>query len=268
MRIKNRGVIFLLAAAVGMTAATVTIGPWATKDFADWTDKDARAVVTHSPWAKEMPMPINDRPAVMTIEPGSDVASSPSASLGNPANTTTGGNMGVAAAGNPGPAEPQPGGTPLPTGATPSGMRASAGAPSPQPALTVIWASATPVRLAVLKLRSKGAPSEVEVANAKKERDHYVIALIGLPAPQAGSDPKTLASGALLSVKGRPPLQAADSDYRRIGKSDVYFFRFVRASLPIAVRDRQVEFQLKFGQMEIKTKFDPNEMEYRDQLAL
>jgi hypothetical protein len=243
------------------------MGPWATKDFGQWTEKDARAVVTHSPWANEMPMPISNRSGVMTIEPGSNVSSPPSASLGNPANTTTGGDVGVAGAENPAPTDS--GGTRLSTTPTPSGAMAPAGAPSPQPTLTLIWATATPVRLAILKLRSKGAPvPETEVANAKKEREHYVIAIVGLPAPQAGSDPKTLASGAVLSVKGKSALQASDSEYRRIGESDVYFYRFVRASLPIVVSDGQVEFKLKFGRMEIKKKFDLNEMQYQGQLAL
>jgi hypothetical protein len=157
----------------------------------------------------------------------------------------------------------------LPTAPTPSGVRPSPGAPTPQPTITVIWASATPIRLAVLKLRSKSEPpSEAQVDRAKQARDRYVIAVVGLPAPPPGADPKTLASGAFLSVKGKPAVQAGESDYRRIGQEDVYFFRFTRESLPISANDRQVEFKLKFGPMNIKTRFDVNEMKYQGQLAL
>jgi hypothetical protein len=267
MRVESPAVLSLFAAVVGMAAAAVTTGPWATKAFADWTDKDARAVMTRSPWAKEMPMPMNNRPEVMTVEPGNNVSSPPAASLGNPANTTTGSNMGVAGVGNPGPAEQ--GGTRLPTAPTPSGVRPPPGAPNPQPTITVIWASATPIRLAVLKLRSNGEPPrEADIVRAKEPRDRYVIAVIGLPAPPPGADPKTLATGAFLSVKGKPALQAFDSNYRRIGQADVYFFRFAKASLPISDADRQVQFKLTFGPMDVKTKFDVNAMKYQGQLAL
>lgn len=267
MRIESPAVVGLLAAVLGLAAGTVPARPWMTKAFADWTEKDARAVMTRSPWAKEMPMPMNNRPDVMTVQPGYNVSSPPAASLGNPANTTTGGNMGAEGAGNPGPAEQ--GGTRLPTTTTPSAVRPSPGAPSPQPTITVIWASATPVRLAVLKLRSKGEPpQEAAVERAKQARDRYVIAVVGLPAPPPGADPKTLASGAFLSVKSKPALQATESDYRRIGQEDVYFFRFTKGALPISASDRQVEFKLKFGPMNIKTRFAVNEMKYQGQLAL
>jgi hypothetical protein len=267
MRIESPAAIGLLTAVLGVAAGAVTAGPWATKAFADWTEKDARAVMTRSPWAKEMPMPVNNRPDVMTVQPGYNVSSPPAASLGNPANTTTGGNMGVEGAGNPGPAEQ--GGARQSTARTPSAVQPSPGAPNPQPTITVIWASATPVRLAVLKLRSKGeAPPPAQVDRAKQPRDHYVIAVVGLPAPPPGADPKTLAGGAFLSVKSKPAVEASESDYRRIGQADVYFFRFTRASLPISASDRQVEFKLKFGPMNIKTRFDVNEMKYQGQLAL
>ncbi len=99
--------------------------------------------------------------------------------------------------------------------------------PNPQPPLTIIWASAAPVRLAVLKLHSEAnAPTDAEVENAMKERPNYVIAVVGLPAPEGGSDPKALASSAFLALKGKPPAAATDSSYRKVGNSDVYFFRF------------------------------------------
>lgn len=255
-------------------ACTVALaGPgtsvWQNKDFKTWTVKDAQVIMTDSPWAKHIPMPASGRPGVTVIEPGSNGATAPSASLGNPSNSTTGTNMTVAGnAGSAGPADPN-GLHTLSNTQTPSQVSPSAGAPEPQSGLTIIWASAAPPRLAVLKLRSAGnEPTETQIENASALRPNYVIAVAGLPAPEGGSDPKELATQAFLVVHGKAPLVANDSSYRRIGNSDVYFFHFTRNSLPITVNDGQVEFRMKMGQMELKKKFDLKAMQYQGQLAL
>ncbi len=248
---------------------------WQTKEFKNWTDKDAQNLMTDSPWAKQMPMPAGGRPGVVVIEPGANGATAPAASLGNPSNTTTGTNMAVA--GNPGSAGPaDPTGTHY-SAATPSAsntpspstVSGNTGAPEPQSKLTIIWASAIPVRLAVLKLRSAGnTPTDDQIVNAMRPRPNYVIAVVGLPAPEGGSDPKALAKDAFLTVRGKSSLVANDSSYRRIGNSDVYFFHFSKASLPITAGDQQVEFKMTMGNMEIKRKFDLKDMQYQGQLAL
>ncbi len=257
---------FAAAAICLLAAATAT---WPNKDFKQWTDKDAQAIMTDSPWAKQMPMPAFGRPGVVYLEPGANGAPPPSASLGNPSNTTTGNNMSVA--GNPGSAGPaDPTGTHnLPNAPTVSSASGSTGAPVPLPPLTIIWASATPVRLAVLKLRmGANTPTDEEIQNANRVRPNYVIAVIGLPAPEGGSDPKALASRAFLTVKGKAPVAANDSTYRKIGNSDVYFFRFPRTSLPIAVSDQQVEFRMTMGKIEVKRRFDLKDMQFQGELTL
>jgi hypothetical protein len=265
----HAGILSLFAVAAGAWAAADTA--WQSKNFGDWTDKDAQAIMTDSPWAKQIPMPASARPSVTVMEPGG-VASPPSASLGNPSNGTTGANMSnPAIGGSNGPADAnglhnQPG---APTAPTPSGVSRNTGAPAPASVVTIIWASATPVRLAVLKLRSgANKPTEEQIAHASTERSNYVIAVVGLPAPEGGSDPKALAQTAYLHSKGKEPVRAIDSDYRRIGNSDVYFFRFARASLPITTADREIEFKMEMGQIEVKRKFDLGEMRYKGELAL
>ena len=267
MRRRKARVLFLFACGVACLAAGSAA--WQNKDFTDWTEKDAQVVMTASPWAKQMPLPASARTGVMVIETGSSAASPPAASLGNPANTTTGANMSnPSIGGSNGPAE-QNGNRNVSPAATPSTVTPNAGAPAPPSLLTVIWASATPVRLAVLRLRSGAKPpAPDQVARASAERPHYIIAVVGLPAPEGGSDPKALAQGAYLNLKGKAPLQAIDSDYRRIGNSDVYFFRFLKSALPISAADREVEFKVAFGQTEVKRKFDLGEMQYKGQLAL
>lgn len=260
---------FLLLFACGAGWLLAGTGPWENKDFSNWTDKDAQAVMTESPWAKQMPMPGSARPSITVLEAGSNVASSPAASLGNPANTTTGANMSnPAVGGSTGPAQA---GIPrnVSTAPTPSGVASNTGAPAAPAVVTVIWASAAPIRLAVLKLRSgANKPTNEQIARACAERPSYVIAVVGLPPPEGGSDPKALAQSAFLQLKGRAPEQAVDSDYRRIGNSDVYFFHFPKTALPLSPTDHEIEFKMALGQLEIKKRFELGEMKYRGQLAL
>jgi hypothetical protein len=267
MRRSERSVLVFFAFVLVTLAATNAA--WQTKDFTDWTEQDARAILTDSPWAKPVPMPSIGRPSITVIEPGASVTSPPTASLGNPSNTTTGANMSTPSiAGSNGPADTN-GAHNISTTPAPSEISRNSGAPAPPTQLTVIWASATPIRLAVLKLRAgENAPDETQVARAAEERSHYVLAVVGLPAPDGDSDPKALAQDAYLQVTGKAPLRALDSDYKRIGNSDVYFFRFARAALPISAADREVGFKMRMGKIEVKKKFELAQMQYKGQLAL
>lgn len=252
--------IALIAVCSGMALA----GPAAVwqKDFATWTEKDAHVLVSNSPWAKQMAMPIAGRPDMVVLDPQEAGSVTPSAALGNPANTTS------APAGN-GHNESDPNAARGSNSKAPSGMPPAQGAPEMQPVVTILWASAAPVRLALLKLRNGTTPpTDEEITNAEKPRANYVMAVSGFPAPEAGSDPKSLAKGAFLTVHGKPPVVSTESDYRKVGNSDVYFFRFPRTSLDISQTDQQVEFRLKMGKIEIKRKFDLGGMTYQGQLAL
>lgn len=257
---------------VGLTAVVLlgaASGPWQGKDFNDWTEKDAHVILSKSPWAKQIPMPAGGRPGVVVLDHGNENAPPSAASIGNPSNTSSGTNM--TPSGNPGSAGPaDPSGTHnLPNSRSPAGTAGSAGAPDPSMGLTVIWASAKPVRLAVLKLRSVGNTlTQAEIDRANNEPREYVVAVSGLPAPDPASDPATLKDNAFLTAKGKAPETAARSVYRKIGNSDVYFFHFPKANYPIAASDGQVEFKMKMGPIEVKRKFDLNEMQFQGQLAL
>ncbi len=220
------------------------------KDFTSWTLEDARQIMTKSPWAKEHPMPLSERPGVayVDMDPVVSASAPPTAELGNMPNDRN---------------------APPPTGRTPSLGSAPVGAPQSQPVLKVIWASALPVRLAVLKLRSpKSGPTAEQLARVKDNWPKYVVAVVGLAPPEAGSDPKALARGAFLSIAGKPPVTAIDSDYRRIGTADVYFFRFLKTALPITNGDGDVQFEATVGRMKLNQKFHLADMEYEGQLAL
>ena len=265
MRVPRAATLTTLAAVL-FAADTAKI--WETKDFKAWTIREAQLLTSDSPWAKQVPLPAGARPAMTVVEPGADVTSPPTAALGNPSNTATGTNMSVSGSpGSAGPADPN-GLHSLSSAQTPSGVAPSAGAPEPARALTIIWASATPVRLAVLKLRSgPNTPTDAEIENTMKPRPNYVVAVSGLPAPDRDYDPTKLAKNTSLTVKGKT-VGSNESTYRKIGDSDVYFFRFTRASFPITLSGQQVEFKMKLGSIELRKKFDLKDMQYKGQLAL
>lgn len=267
MRLLN-GTIRSVAALSALLLAGPAAPVWQ-KAFSEWTDKDAQQIMTDSPWAKKMPMPAAARPGIAVLEPGANGAPPPSASLGNPANTTTGTNMTVSAnPGSAGPADQNGLHNNLPTVQTPSTVTPNVPAPEPE-TISIIWASATPVRLAVLKLQSgPNTPTSGEIERVSKPRDNYVIAVAGLGAPDGDTDLNALARHASLAVKGKPMVAAAICTYRRIGNADVYFFRFPRTGLPITAEDHQVEFRATFGHAEVKHKFDLKGMQYDGQLAL
>jgi hypothetical protein len=146
-------------------------------------------------------------------------------------------------------------------------MAPSVGAPEQAPPLTVVWASATPVRLAILKLRSgSNPPTDTQLASAHKTNEFYVIAVSGLPISDV--DPESLSNKAFLTVKGKPQEKAAESSYRKIGTSDVFFFRFRRDEFPITASDKEVEFKVSVGSVEVKRKFSLRDMQYDGDLAL
>ena len=267
MRFLNGCILFSAVSTAWLVAGPNT-SPWE-KAFDQWTAKDAQQIMTDSPWAKQMPMPAAARPGIAVLEPGANGAPPPTASLGNPSNTTAGTNMSTA--GNPGSAGPaEPSGLHnLPTVQTPSTVTPTAPAPQVHPPVTIIWASATPVRLAVLKLNSgPNTPTSGEIERVSRARENYVIAVIGLAPPDTDTDLNTLASKASLTIRGKPAVAAGTCTYRKIGNADVYFFRFPKTSLPMGADDRQVEFKALFGQAEIKHRFDLKGMQYEGQLAL
>jgi hypothetical protein len=57
------------------------------------------------------------------------------------------------------------------------------------------------------------------------------------------------------------------SEYRRIGRQDVYFFKFPK-SIATSTTDQEVEFKLQMSKLELKKKFDLRAMQYHGEIAL
>ncbi|MGC2661203.1 MAG: hypothetical protein WA324_24895 [Bryobacteraceae bacterium] len=249
-----------LSALCAAAAVIVWAGPaWLTKDFKDWTQKDASAVLTESAWARVMPMPSSERPSQVIVDNGALAPGSQSSSAIGPNMTNTsmtGANQG------------SEGGNPSRTPAmTPAAMAQSTGAPATQPTVTVIWASALPVRLAELKLRTQGNPlTNAQIQAAMKPRERYVIVVVGLPPPDDLSQVNALAATSSLGTRGKT-IPCSESDFRTIANHNLYIFRFPKTSI-FNLDDRDVEFRMTMGHMQIKRKFELRDMIYQGNLAL
>lgn len=250
--------LWIVAVFASSTFVICAATPWLSKDFKDWTQKEASALVTESPWAKVMPLPSTDRPAQMVMEGPPDAGPQSAAATGyNSANSsTTGANQGT-----------EGGNQSRARVLTPAELAQSTGAPAIQPTVTIIWASALPVRLAELKLRTNGGqPTETQIQASLKPRDHYTIVVVGLPEPDNLAQVNALAPTASIDSHGKG-IPCSTSDFRKIGDRNVYIFRFPKTAT-FALDDREVEFRVTLGRMLIKKKFELRDMMYQGKLAL
>jgi len=81
------------------------------------------------------------------------------------------------------------------------------------------------------------------------------------PDPSAG-----LKRGATITVKGKAP-QNADV-VMQMNNNQTVLFGFTKDALSLAVADKEVEFELKLGNMSAKVKFNLKDMVYQEELAL
>lgn len=257
MSVRTR-VLWISAVCASTTFLLWASDSWLNKDYKDWTEKDASALLTESPWAKVIPLPSTDRPSQVVYEGPPDAGPRSSTWVGpNTANpATTGSGQGTEAE-NPA----------RPTVLTPAGLAQPTGAPAIQPTVTIIWASALPVRLAELKLRAHGAPpTEAQIEAVSKPRENYVIVVVGLPEPENLSQVNALASTASLDSHNKV-LPCSRSDFRKINDRNIYIFRFPKTAT-LGIGDREVEFRMTMGRMQIKKKFELRDMMYQGKLAL
>jgi hypothetical protein len=221
---------------------------WQKKKFPDWNRKEVQKMLTSSPWARQVKIPV----AFSWRQPAGDR----SGRSGRPR---------VPRAGSPG-------------GSGGSGGRSggsSVQAPQAPPTQTVLlrWHSALPVKQAVAKARfGDEVSSSPEAAKSLgRQETAYVLGVIGLPARAVAGDPAELKSNAVLRIKKKPPIPAADIRADREQRTVNLFLFFPRGRdghQPITLEDREVEFLLKIGRVDIKRKFKLKDMVYEGKLEI
>jgi hypothetical protein len=224
--------------------------PWQSKQPADWTEEDARQVLTDSPWVKTV-RPEIERPAnTGQRRAGGGMGRGGGIGIGFPGGDLSrrGGGMGDPGARNPGGQGP---------------ARTRGDAPRQAPELKLRWESALPVREAELKGRDTNAPTVDE--------EHYAIAVYGVPARMTQGDTKRLAGHLKkqVSIKryGKKDLKPSSVEVLQREDGPVFVYLFPR-SKEITRQDKRIEFNAQIVRLKFAQTFFVDDMVYRDHLEL
>ena len=221
---------------------------WKTKPANEWTEEDARQVLTVSPWARVVQAGVARRQSEDELREGGQ--------MGQPHGI---GYDGV---------DPKGSGPKMPTGPkdiflpSPNGGRSTR---STVQSMTVRlrWESALPVRLAELKAHEMDPPS--------LDGEGYRIAVYGLPGGYFKGDPKKLGNPlkneAVLRREGKKDVKPTlvEVFQRSDGWAVVYLFPF---SAEISPKDKQVELEAHIGRIVVLQPFNLAEMTFQGKLEL
>jgi hypothetical protein len=243
---------------------------WNKKDPDEWSDQERETLKTKSPWAKK----IHGEGGFGGRGGGRGSSMDGGGSRGGGGGGMSGGGGGKRGGGG-------------------GGGEDMSAAPAPLgPEVVIRWESATPV-LAATKFQLPSALA-----------DHYAVSVTGLPPqllaivlsgrggrgggrgrgedgappPEAEAQPPAdpaaeakarqdrLLHAASLSAKNKDT-QTADTVLQTADKRTI-IFGFLKANLPLAPTDKDVEFNLKFGPTTFKAKFEPKEMMFKGALTV
>jgi len=235
-----------LLCLVVIAAHVVAADPfWKGRPAAQWTEEDAKQILTASPWAKEIRAVITRRLTEDQLREGGQ--------MGQPRGI---GNEGVDPKGSGPKVSPN-----VFTGA--GGDDRSVRSLPQSITLQLRWESALPVRLAELKAHELEPPT--------LEGDGYRVAVYGVPGGDFKGDPKQLGeplkSLAALKREGKKDVRPVRVEVfqREKGMVVVYLFPL---SAEITRRDRVIEFEAHIGRIVVAQNFELSEMEFMGNLEL
>jgi hypothetical protein len=240
----QRQILWLIC---GSAAALLAADPsWKTKPTAEWTEEDARQVLTASPWAREVKAGIARRLSEDELRD--------SGQMGQPRGI---GYDGV---------DPKGSGVKLPTdlssvftGKDSHSLRSTVRSMM----LRLRWESALPVRIAELKSH--------EIEPPTLEGDGYRIAVYGLPGGYLSGDPEKLGAPlkneAVLRREGKKDVKPSRVEVFQGAEGLVVVYLFP-LSAEITPRDRQIEFEAHIGRIVVLQPFDLAEMKFLGRLEL
>lgn len=215
--------------------------PWKSKPVQDWTQEDAKQILTDSPWAKTAEAVVNR--------------------LQTEDQRREGGNMGEEhGIGYDGLDKDR---MKFPKSIIGIFLSQPPPRPIPQLPMQVVWVSAYPVRMAELKAGTVSPPTV--------PGDGYKIAVYGIPLANVKGDPKTLGQPlrqqALLRRDGRKPVKPTTVEVFRCedGMVAVYLFPL---SAEITKKDGLVEFDARIGRIGLVRFFNVADMEFQGKLEL
>jgi len=238
----------MFAAALAGYAAQ----PWNTKPFSEWTAKDAREILSDSPWSKPV-TPRYDR---------SDVADRGSPGGLGEMHGSVGGTIGTGVRGTDAQVSGPLGGRSGQGGDRDIGIGREPGGNIPVlPTVTVRWESDLPVRQAEQKLGEE---------TLGEDDLHYVVSIAGLPGFTLNRDPlelkRRLQSEGYLK-KGKKKIAPVDVKVAMRDGNPVLLLFFPKTE-EITVADKELEVSVRGGDLEIRQKFALKQMISNGRLEL
>ena len=222
----------MLATAIVCIFASTAIGAaefWESKPFLEWSDKEVEKLLTDSPWAVLMSIPLPNRGPVASADTG-------------------GGGRGGGGGGGGGGESFGPG---------PMRVR-----------VTISWRSALPLKQAVARqqIGKGGAITPAGQAALDHEEDLYVIGVQGLPPQYTRPGPNSTIQ-AFLRREGKPAIPAKQGGSQPTRGGVILLVGFPKTD-PITLADDDVEFDVKIGELGFKKKFKLKDLVFNGKLAL
>jgi hypothetical protein len=228
--------------AILLTAADPV---WMTKRTAEWSEQDAQAVLTNSPWVKKL---------TATLLPGL-----------SPAQRREGGDMNAEGGGRDG-----LGFDPSVVGSLPNLMTGIGAGPQKKdlaghaPKLEIRWESAMPVRVAEMKAKEVGAP--------ELESEDYAIAIYDVPLKVARVElkglPELLKKCAFLKIVGKKDVKPSRVAVIELGEGMATIVYLFPRSAKLSLDDQRFEFDAQIGRIVLAQYFYPAEMKLDGRLEL
>jgi len=221
---------------------------WKDKPIPEWTESDAKQILTDSPWVKSVTASVEKteekKPAPRIGRQGFGI-----------------GGFGRHRAANSDDANGGSGGS---SSGSPDAGKSGAPAIPPAPlVLTLRWESALPVREAELKAKDVRAPAVDE--------NHYAIAVYGIPGKLVKDDSKKAAerlkSQAAIKRGTKEDMKPSSVEIVMRDDGPVILYLFSRTN-EITWRDHQIEFDAQVGNLKISQSFAADDMRFHGTLEL
>ncbi|MCH2693773.1 MAG: hypothetical protein MK025_03525 [Acidobacteriia bacterium] len=212
---------------------------WKAKEYKDWKPKEVQKMLTKSPWAKDATVRFSMQ--------------------------------GVSARGRGSGGSASDSGQRSPIGGGGGGGFGGGGRSRPQLKVSIRWASALPIKQALIRSRHEGDFEETaqDKAHLTQIEKQYVVAVSGLPGRMERFLQNTdhIKQATTLKRKKNATIQAQSVEVvPREQFIELYFF-FSRSN-PILVNEKNVEFKMELGPIKIKRKFKLKDMVFNDKLEL
>ena len=228
----------VLTAVVLLAAADPS---WKSKASSNWTEDEAREILTNSPWARTI------RAAVARLQTEDA--------------RREGGNMGQEHGVGFDGIEQKRNLPKVPTSALDLFKVDNTVQSQPSVTLLLRWESALPIRIAEMKSHVLEPPT--------LEGDGYRLAVYGVPGKSFKGDPQSLGNPlkqqAFLRREGKKDVKPSSVEVFQLGDGLVIAYLFP-LSAEISPNDRRIEFEARIGRIGILQSFNVDEMQFQGRL--